>query len=888
MMNAPNRPSSLALRFVKWICPAHLYEGIEGDLLEAFDAEVEALGERKARWKLRRRALGFFRPGIILRNKVTLSFMSTIMVRNYFMVASRNISKRKAYSFINAFGLSTGMAFCLLIYLFINDERSFDQFHENKDRLYRMKASVYRGDRKAESGSPYAEMAHMSLGLAPALKAEVPGVKYATHFCQSRALLKHDDKIFNEAIVYVDADFFSMFSFPLREGNSAKLFSTPDEAVLTPAVARKYFGREDVVGQTLLIGTKPFTITAIVEEPPANSSLQFGVLLPMQSWGAYNPYNLEHWINQGFPTFVQLQANADVQAFRASVQKITDKYLGGEMAKWREQEKLSADVPVYQMGFTKLADIHQEKAIAWDKVSDAQYSWILSGVALLILFIACINYISLSLTSSAKRRMEVGIRKTIGAFQKQLVYQFGVESILLATGSMIIGVAMVVLALPAFNSFTEKDIHLGAIDMATFTGVALGVALVVGLVAGSYPALYLSRFKPAQVLKGQFTSRLTAGFSRPLIVLQFVLSSFLIISSVIMYRQMEFITTKDLGYNQHQVVIIPTQAGWGENSARVVENFRAKALQHPAVSMVSSTDNPFAGNDYMIFGYTVKGENKTIYGYTIDPYYLQMLNIPMVQGRLFSPDSPADTVNTIVVNEALVRDMKWKDPIGQYLNVHASAPESKGAQVIGVVKDFHFLSLEEDIKPMFFSTDKNYGRLDKILVKVAPENIDVTLDQLQKDFAVVAPDKPFEYSFLDENVAKQYAAYNRWMSIMEFSTTFAILISCLGLFGLAGINALNRTKEIGIRKVMGADMKTIFILLNRQYVWLALLAFIVAVPLSTYAMNRWLHNFQFHITLQWPLFVGSMAIGLMVALAAVSYHALKAARINPADTLKYE
>ncbi|MBL0744925.1 ABC transporter permease [Chryseolinea lacunae] len=887
-METSNHPPRLALRFVKWICPAHLYEGIEGDLLEAFDADVVALGERKARWQLRRRALGFFRPGIILRNRFTLSFMSMIMVRNYFTVATRNISRRKAYSFINAFGLSTGIAFCLLIYLFINDERSFDQFHENKDRLFRMKANVYRGHREGESKSPYFEMAHMSLGLAPALKSEVPGVQYATHFCQSRALLKHDDKIFNEAIAYVDADFFSMFSFPLQEGNAAKLFSTPDEVVLTPALARKYFGREDVLGQTLLVGTKPFTVMGIVQEPPANSSLQFGVLLPMQSWGAYNPYNLEHWINQGFPTFVQLQANANAQAFRASIEKITEKYLGDEMVKWREQEKLSADVPVYEMGFTKITDIHLEKAIAWDNVSDAQYSWILSGVALLILCIACINYISLALTSSAKRRMEVGIRKSMGAFQKQLVYQFGVESILLAFLSMIIGLAMVVLALPAFNSFTGKAVHLGARDLAMFIAVALGFALLVGLVAGSYPAFYLSRFKPAQVLKGQFTSRLTAGFSRPLVVMQFVLSSFLIISSVIMYRQMEFITTKDLGYNQHQVVIIPTQAGWDENSARVVDNFRARALQHPSVSMVSATDNPFAGFEYMIFGYAVKGENKAIYGYTIDPYYLQMLNIPVVQGRGFSPDMPADTVNTIVVNEALVRDMKWKDPIGQYLNFHASDPTSKGAQVIGVVKDFHFLSLEETIKPMFFSIDKNNGRADKILVKVAPQDMDLTLDQLQKDFAAVAPDKPFEYSFLDENVAKQYAAYARWMNIMGFSTAFAILISCLGLFGLAGINALNRTKEIGIRKVMGADMKTIFILLNRQYVWLALLAFVIAVPLSTYAMNRWLNNFQFHITLQWPLFVGSMAIGLLVALAAVSYHALKAARINPADTLKYE
>ncbi|HEY9045875.1 MAG TPA: ABC transporter permease [Ohtaekwangia sp.] len=888
MKKANHDPPRWPLRFLAWFCPPWLLEGIEGDLLEQFDDDVRSAGISVARQRLYWNVLRLFRPSIILRNRFLFSLHS-IMIRSYITVASRNIVKRKLYSFINAVGLSIGIAFCILIYLFIQDESSFDKFHANGDYIYRMHSVMYTGSRAADKqGSPYEKISQVQLALAPTMKAEIPEVQYATHFCTNHAILRKDDKVFNESIVYVDADFFRMFSFPMQAGNVDKIFTSKDEIVLTPAIAEKYFGTSPALGQVLMLGDRSLTVTGIIDAPPANSSLQFQVLLPVEGWGAYHQRNLDMWMNLGFPTFVQLYPSATAANLQPALDQLTHKYMKQELTQWRERDKVPAGEEPYRIGFLKLTDIHLAKDIGWDKVSDPQYAWILGGIAVLILLIACINYISLALTSSARRRMEVGVRKVIGAYRRQLVYQFGFESVMLALLSMVIGFILVVLFLPAFNQFTGKDIALQATNLYTLAGISIGITVLVGLLAGCYPALYLSGFRPVQVLKGTFTAHLSAGFSRPLIIMQFAFSSFLIISSVIMYKQMEFVTTKDLGYNQHQLIVIPTQAGWRENSNLVIEQFRNRAAGIPSVVSVAGTDYPFAGNDWMVFGYDVNGTQKATYGFTVDAHYIKTLGIDMVMGRDFDPNNFADTVKTIIVNEALVKDMQWTDPLHERLNFHGRDPQAEGSRIIGVVKDFHFLSLAETIKPMFLTMDRNDGRLTNMLVRIDAKNIPATIAQLKKDFAAIVPGKPFEYSFLDENVSQQYASFNRWMNIMSLATGFAILISCLGLFGLAGINAVNRTREIGIRKVMGANLSNIFILLNRQFIILSLVAWMLAAPLAWYSMQQWLAKFQFHITMSWYLFAIAMMAGLVVALAAVSYHTVKAALVNPSESLKYE
>lgn len=884
-------PPTWVLQLLKKVCPPHLYESIEGDLLEQFEFDLAGVGETKARRRFTWNTLRFLRPGILLRNRFTNNLINTMMVGNYFKVAARNIQKRKFYSFINAFGLSIGLAFCMLIALYIQDEREFDQFHTNKNQIYRMEAKSYDTWQQRQ-GDPYNKWAWLQAGLGPVLKDELPEVERATRFSDgNRAIFRYGEKVFTERLTYVDKDFFTMFSFQLLKGNADKIFTDKAEIVLTPAIAQKYFGEEDPIGKTIELdnnGVKSFTVTGIIEPAPAQSSLSYDMLLPQENRNNYQ-HQMENWGSYGTPTFVQLRADADLVVFKSNLEKIVEKYVGAVLEQARKVSPIPipADVKMLEYEFTPLPDIHLKKEISWEKVSDPQYSIILGGIALLIMLIACINYISLSLTTSASRRVEVGVRKVVGAQRNQLVYQFSFESLILAVISLAFGFALVLLFLPSFNTFTNKSIELTLPNGMQLFSVGLALTLVTGLLAGSYPSLFLSRFKPAAVLKGGFTSRLQAGFTKPLVVLQFALSAFLIICSVMMYRQMQFITTKDLGYNKDQVLVIPTQAGWTEASDRVVEQFRTRAQQEPMIVSVTGTSSSF-NQGYSRYGFKIKEEMKSAYVYAADPYYIPTLGITLLEGRNFDANIPADS-NAVIVNESLVRDMKWTDPLNEYYNWREDSA-GMGARVIGVVKDYHYLSLEQNFEPMFLSMDKrNVGYLTTLMVKVTAGDVTAGLDRVKAIWKELFPDKPFDYTFLDEDVAKQYSSYQRWMSIMGLATGFAILISCLGLFGLAGINAVNRTKEIGIRKVMGADMRTIFYLLNKQFVILAVIAFVLAAPLSWWFITKWyMKDFTFKVPVSWDLFALSMGVGLLLALATVSYHAIKVARVNPADTLKYE
>jgi len=885
-----NRTSHRALRFLEWFCPPELFEGIEGDLLERYEIECKMLGEKRARRLLAWNVLKFFRPSILLRNKFSTRLNQTIMIRNYVKVASRNILKRKTYSFINAFGLSIGIAFCILIYLFIEDERSFDQFHVNKENLFRIEARTF--DRWNENPEkPFQTEAWLQSGLKQVLKDELPEIELATRFNTiDEAIFHYGNLVFTEQVTFVDKDFFEMFSFPLLAGNKEKLFSNKSEVVITPAIAKKYFGTEDPLGKTIILdvqGEKSFTVSGIIEAPPANSSLDFRILISQEHRFGYER-NLTQWGSYNTPTFVQLHPNTDLKRLSSNLDALVQKYLGDRLERWRRESvrPVPPDVKMAEYTYTNLADIHLRTEVGWDKVSDPQYSWILGGIALLILLIACINYISLALTTSASRRTEVGIRKVVGAQKRQLVYQFGFESILLAFISMILGIGLVFLFLPSFNEFTSKAIKLTGSDFVSMLTFSAGITIIVGVVAGSYPAFFLSGFRPALVLKGRFTSKLHAGFTKPLVVIQFTLSSFLIISSVIMYRQMSYVTTKDLGYNKEQILVIPTQTGWNSGADKMVVRYRTALQREHSVISVSGITTSF-NRGLNRYGYKIEGEPRSAYVYGIDPFYLSTLGIDLVIGRNFDDRIPADS-NAVIVNEALVRDMNWEDPLNEYLNWKEDST-TLGAKVIGVVKDYHFLSLEQSIEPMFLSMDRRgIGYPIMMLVKIAPGDIPGSVEALRKTWKEVSPNTPFDYYFLDDDVARQYDAYQRWMKIMGLSTAFAILISCLGLFGLAGINALNRTKEIGIRKVMGAELMNIFLLLNRQYVWLAVIAFVVAAPASWYVMNQWLSDFKFAITISWELFALSMAGGLLIALLSVSYHAIRTALINPAQTLKYE
>lgn len=814
------------------------------------------------------------------------------MVGNYFKVAVRNIQKRKLYSFINAFGLSIGIAFCMLIWLFIQDELSFDKFHANKDRLYRIEGKsfdVWTVDKAWEDRD--GRDAYLQTGLGPAIIEECPEAEYYTRFAGGGTNFTYKDKVFSEGVTFVDRGFFSMFSFKLLKGDASSVFKSKLEVVLTPEVAVKYFGNEDPIGQSIEINfgsTKDmFTVTGIIEAPPANSSLVFRVLLPQEN-RYYYERQLANWGSTNTATFVQLHANADTASFSRNLGAIRDKYFGPVEVNWAKDASIPIPpgLKLFDLTFTPLVDIHLRKDVNWDRVSDKNYSYILGGIALLILLIASINYISLALTTSAARRTEVGIRKVVGAVRKQLFFQFGFESIILALMSMLVGFALVTLFLPAFNQFTDKGIAYNQVNWLLFISVGLALALTVGFLAGSYPSIFLARFKPAAVLKGKFTTKLQAGFTRPLVVLQFAISAFLIISSVVMMKQMNYVATKDVGFNQHAILSVPLQAGWTNEAERTFVKFQTALNAIPSIEAVAGTAQPFA-DGWNRFGYKIDGKSHAAYVYAVDHGFVETLGMKLVAGRNFNPAVQTDSMG-VIVNEALVRDMGWIDISDAYLDWREDSV-GRGYKVIGVLKDFNFLSLESKIEPMFLTLDrKQGGHINTSYIKLSGDNIPETIAQVESTWRELFPDKPFEYTFLDEMIAKQYKSYERRMNIMATATGFAIMISCLGLFGLAGVNAVNRTKEIGIRKVMGADVRSIFILLNRQYVWLSVVAFALAIPFSWYVMNKWLSGFEFKIAMGWEMFAVSILAGLAVALITVSYHAIRVSLINPADTLKYE
>ncbi len=731
---------------------------------------------------------------------------------------------------------------------------------------------------------PYSETVQQDAKLGEAMVEELPEVQSMTRFSGFDGLLKYQEKVFSERLTCVDSSFFKIFSFKLLAGNTDKIFKNKSDIVLTPKVAEKYFGKEDPIGKLMVLdinGESTLTVVGVIEAPPANSSISFEVLIPLEKF----PWFQNSWDNRYYLTFVQLQPGTNLASFKKNLNTLNNKYKG-DNREFRDREKIPDELKMTELHFTNLSDIHLDTKIKSEKSSDPKYALILGGIAILILVIACINYISLALTSSSTRKTEVGIRKASGAVKKQLVFQFGVESTVLAFISMIIGLLLVILFLPSFNSFTNKDIVLSSANWVQFMVPAFILTGLVGIIAGSYPALYLSGLKPVDILKGRFTAKANTWFTKPLLVIQFSLSAFLIMSSVVMYQQMKFITTKDLGYDQHQVVFIPMQQGGGSKNEKFLENFTATLSADPAVVSVAGTSIVFTQGT-MTMGFQHKGEAKVASGYIIDSNYISTLGIQILKGRNFDVNNPADRSDAIIVNEALVKEMKWTDPLNEHLNWRLDK-EGLGWRVIGVVKDYHFLSLERAIDPVFITMDTTYGHCQNILVKILPHDIPSTIKRLEKDFKALAPDKPFEYSFLDESVALQYQSYSRWVSIMRLTTGFAIIISCLGLFGLAGMNVVNRTKEIGIRKVLGAGLSNIFVLLNKQFVWLSVIAFTLAAFPAWYAMNKWLDSFQFKIQMSWTLFAISMTAGLLVALLTVSYHTVIAVRVNPAETLKYE
>lgn len=818
------------------------------------------------------------------------------MIKNYLKIAFRNIRKQKLYALINIMGLALGIACCIIIYLFIQDEYSFDKFHESADAIYRVEEIRYTEPKSAIEPTPFFDTRSpegirkspwLPLPLGPTLSDRLPEIEEFVRTDSQSLLVRNGDKSFEQEILFAEPSFFEVFSFPLIRGTASSVLDDPSNVVLTPETARKYFGDEDPVGKSLVITIqdeeKVFTVSGVVAPPPANSSFQFSFIAHIKSRPHYD-FHIEKWNSFNTPLFVKLAPGADINQFEAKLNTFAAERYGDSWMEQRDRLGLPKDAPVMEFTVVPLKDIHLDAAVAWTKVSNPLYSYILGAIAILILVIACINYITLALARSSGRAKEVGVRKASGARRGQIALQFWGETQLLTLLALIAGIVVAELALPFFNQMADKSLTLHYIDNAGLLTTLAAITLITGLIAGSYPAFVLSRYQPVKVLKGinnfSFKPRLTKG----LLVVQYSLSILLIISSLIMYKQLHFVSSKELGYNTEQVVMVPTHTGWNEKGTALMERYRTELQGVPGVESVSGMAPAFTKGSN-IYGFDVDGERKTSFIYYVDDQLIPTLGISMMSGRNFSDERSTDTKDGVVVNEALVKTMGWDDPIGQTLTWRS---EENPSTVIGVMKDFHFLSLENEIQPMLFHMDPEQGGVAAIAVKIKQGMIGQTLPKLEEKWTNVASFKPFDFWFLDDAVAQQYEQYERWLSIMGISTAMAILIACLGLFGLAGLTAVNKTKEIGIRKVMGATAAHIVGLLSKDFLKLVTIGFVIAAPIAWYLMSQWLADFAYRIDMGLGIFLLAGAIALLIAWLTVGWQSFRAALANPVDSLRSE
>jgi putative ABC transport system permease protein len=796
------------------------------------------------------------------------------MFRNYFAVAIRNLWRNKLVSIINIAGLSIGLACCLLIILYAKDEWSYDRFQQHKDQIYRITAEMVDDQGKVQFKTGKTGALH-----GPSFQQDIPGIRSYTRIAGGDHILRQGDRTFNQAVRLADPNFFTVFSFPLRSGDPKTALSDLQSMVITEQTAKKYFGTTDVLGKTLEIEFdkkfQPFTITAVARDCPQNSTIKFDILLSFKFYDKFEPD--DQWLNFDLSTFVVLAPGASPNTVVAKMKRVYQEKSAEQTKTAREKYGFKGSV---NWGLQPLTAIHLSKDYdAEDELSDASnpmYSYLLTGIAIFILLIACINFINLTVARSLKRSKEIGIRKVIGGRRTQLILQFMGESFLACGISFTIAIGLAFVTLPVFNELANKQLSLSYLFDAQLVVGFIGFFLLTGFAAGFYPALVLSGFNPVDTLYHRL--RLTGKnyLAKGLVVVQFTLAGLLIISTFFLYQQFHFLTHQDLGYNENNLVVVNVETANDEQFARL---FGTELLRNSAIEKVAIHNGGRRGTSAKADGQEIGFDFEHI-----DESYFPTLQIPLVRGRNFSPLYPADSARSVIVNETFVHNAGWKNPIGKTLDFFW---ENRKMTVIGVVRDFHFRPLNEQIGPELFALG-NLSAFVQFNIRVSPINTPQTLAYIETTFKKLAPYYPFNYTFRKDVNLRAYNAAQKWKQIICFAAAFTIFISCIGLFGLTALTTERRTKEIGIRKVLGASVSNLVQLLSLNFLKLVLLANIVAIPIAWWAVNKWLENFAYHIAVQWWVFAVALLITLLIALSTVAFQALKAAMTNPVRNLRVE
>ena len=807
------------------------------------------------------------------------------MLRNYLKVALRNLWKNKGYSAINIIGLAAGLATCLLIVMYVWDELSYDRFHEKADRIYRVDSDI-------KFGGTDMKLAVSSDPMGATLKRDYPQVEQFTRIYASegRKLIKKGNEFVTEPhIAYVDSTFFDVFSFPLITGNPKTALNDPNTAVISQTGAKKYFGTEDVIGKVIETNEKvSYKITALMKDMPRNSHFNFDILLSIDNVD----YQFGNYLSHNFTTYVVLQKGTDPNIFKSRFKDILTKYVLPQAQAFMsiksmdEFEKSGNYLEYHLMPVTKI-HLYSARFPELAPNGDIQSVYIFSAVALFILLIACINFMNLSTARSSNRAKEVGIRKVLGTERKTLIGQFLTESTLVAVIALFIALGITFFILPFFNDVSNKSLQFSNLFDKRFFPFLILIPLVVGVIAGSYPAFYLSSFQPITVLKG----KLSAGFKKSnlrstLVIIQFSTTIILIIATIVVYSQLNYIQNRKLGYNKSQVLIINnTDALNNQAKTFATEISGYSGINNATISSFLPVENSSrSDNTYSKEAVMDSKTGLNMQTWDIDENYLPTMGMELVKGRNFSKEFLTDS-NAMIINETTAALLGYDDPIGKNMYVNDQNRNLVPIKIIGVVKNFHFESLRQSVGPLCFRLRRSSGFA---IFRINTTDVKSLVSKVESTWKKMAPGMPFSYRFLDDAFEQMYRTEQRTGKLAMAFAVLAILIACMGLFGLATYAAEQRIKEIGIRKVLGASVNNIVEMLSKDFLKLILISAIIAFPLAWWAMHSWLQDFAYRIDMPWWVFLLAGVIALFIALATVSFQAIRAALSNPVKSLRTE
>ena len=805
------------------------------------------------------------------------------MFRNYLKVALRTLWKNRTHTFINVIGLSVAFGTCVLLFLTATFELSYDRFHTNADRIFRLYFLSSNRDGSSEKSGT------MPYPISTVLKAEIPEIEGASRWFDQGASVRWKDRVYNKDVRMADADFLSMFTFPMQKGNAKTAMNSLSDIVVSEKMAKDIFGNEEPMGKPLqlrLNGTwQTFNVTGVISDAPKNSSFTYDALINSQNASDYQEYK-DRWDHGSHDVVVRLKAGVDPQTLQRRTQAIMDKYFARDF-----QERQKQGYPKNELGFQQslilqpLLGVHFDTETTHGLGISQTYVFTLLLVGLFILAIACINFINLTIAQSLSRAREVGVRKSLGAHRGQLFGQIWGETLLLCFGALLLGLGLSYLTLPTFNRLfrshlTLTDFLQPMVLLTTFLGF-----LLVTLVAGGYPSWFVTRFNAVDVLKGKVKVSRPGLLRNSLIVTQFTIACLLIVCTVIVRQQISYLQQKPIGFDKEQVVSIPV--GNELNGSDALKAIRDRLSNQPTIVAVSGSGvNIGSGLDgsssRSVYGFTYGKRDVACDWVRIDTDYMKTMGIKLVQGRDLSADFSADSSSSILISQSMAKQLGEANPVGKFIK-----PDNKQFQIVGVVSDFNLYSLHQESKPIALQMQSNVP-IRYILIRVNQQNLTGAMETIKAAWKTIAPKQEFIGSFLDENTDRWYKREERLANIFSSAAGIAIVLSCMGLFAIALLTIQQRTKEIGVRKVLGASVSSIVALLSKDFLKLVLAAIVIASPIAWYLMDKWLSDFAYKITIDWWVFALTGGLAVAIALLTVSFQSIRAALMNPVKSLRSE